>query len=120
MTIKVKWNSRSKIFIESFFEDPWSLEEFVEARKAWYRMIKSVDYRVPILLDLRESQEAPPGMLRQFGAVYRAPHPRQGHVYVMGRDSIYYKLRSCFQEDLTDPDKSVRFIESIDCIISPE
>ena len=120
MPITVKWNSRSKVFIETCFEDPWSLEEFIEARKAWYRMIKSVEYRVPILLDLRASREAPPGMLRHFGALNRAPHPRQGHVYILGHNSIYYKLRACFLDGAPDPDQSARFVDSIDCIISPE
>ena len=34
MPITVNWNDRSKVFIESHFQDPWSLEDFIEARKA--------------------------------------------------------------------------------------
>ena len=49
MAITVKWNDKSKTLLETHFEDPWTLEEFLEARKKWHRMIKGVDYSVPIL-----------------------------------------------------------------------
>jgi hypothetical protein len=120
MPITVNWNDQSKLFIQSRFQDPWSLEDFIEARKAWYRMIKSVDYPVPILLDLRESQETPEGALRQFSAIHRTPHPRQGHIYILGLNSTYEKLSSHLFDGAVDPDKSVRLVDSTDCIISPE
>ena len=120
MPITVNWNDGSKGYIESRFQDPWSLEDFIEARKAWYRMIKSVDHRVPILLDLSESSETPAGTLRQFSAIHRAPHPRQGHIYILGLNSNYERLASYLVDGVVDPDKSVRLVDSIDCIISPE
>lgn len=120
MPIAVSWNDRSKVLIESSFHDPWTLEDFIEARKAWYRMIKSVDHRVPILLDLRDSHKTPEGALRQFCAIHRTPHPRQGHIYIMGLNSTYERLSSYLFAGVVDPDKSVRLVESIDCVISPE
>ena len=83
-------------------------------------MIKSVEYRVPILLDLRESLKTPEGTLRQFSAIHRTPHPRQGHIYIMGLNSSYERLSSYLFDGVVDPDKSVRLVDSIDCIISPE
>jgi len=120
MPITVNWNDRSKAFIESRFQDPWSLEDFIEARKAWYRMIKSVDHRVPILLDLRDSHETPKGALRQFSAIHRSPHPHQGHIYILGLNPTYERLSSHLFAGVMDPDKSVRLVDSIDCIVSPE
>ena len=119
MPISVNWNDRSKVFIESHFQDPWSLEELIEVRKTWYRMIKSVDYRVPILLDLRGSHQTPSGALRQFSAIHRTPHARQGHIYIMGLNSTYERLSSLLFDGVMDPDKSVRLVDSIDRIISP-
>lgn len=116
MPITVKWNDSSKAFIESHFQDPWTLEQFIEARKAWYRMIKSVDYSVPILLDLRESHTAPKGALRQFSAIHRSPHPRQGHIYIMGMNAIYEKLSRHLLEGVADPGKSVILVDSIEQI----
>jgi len=120
MPISVKWNDRSKLFIESLFQDPWTLEEFIEARKAWYRMIKSVDYSVPILLDLRESHTTPKGALRQFSAIHRSPHPRQGHIYILGLSASYEKLSRHLFDGVVDPGKSVLLVDSIDHIIRPE
>jgi len=120
MPITVNWNDQSKAFIESRFQDPWSLEDFIEARKAWYRMIKSVDHRVPILLDLRDSHETPKGALRQFSAIHRSPHPHQGHIYILGLNPTYERLSSHLFAGVMDPDKSVRLVDSIDCIVSPE
>lgn len=120
MPITVKWNDRSKVFIESHFQDPWSLSQFIEARKAWYRMIKSVDYSVPILLDLRESHTAPKGALRQFNAIHRSPHPRQGHIYILGMNAIYEKLSRHLFDGVVDPEKSVILVDCIDRVIKPE
>ena len=33
MGITVKWNDKSKTVVETKFEDPWTLDEFLEARK---------------------------------------------------------------------------------------
>ena len=119
MPITVKWNDRSKVYIESCFQDPWSLEDFIEARKTWHRMIKSVDYRVPILLDMRETQDTPEGTLRYFSAIHRTPHPRQGHVYIMGLNPTYERLAEHLFCGVVDPDKSVRLVDSVDSIVSP-
>lgn len=120
MPITAKWNDSSKVFLESRFQDPWTLEQFIEARKAWYRMIKSVDYRVPILLDLRESHTAPKGSLRQFSAIHRSPHPRQGHIYVLGLNAPLEKLSKHLFDGVVDPGKSVILVDTIERIFDPE
>ena len=120
MPIIVDWNDKSKAFIKCRLQDPWTLEEFIEARKSWYRMIKSVDHRVPILLDLRATHEPPKGALRQFCAMQRAPHPRQGHIYLKGLNPAYEILSPHFSAAAVDPDKKLRIIEADDeSIISP-
>ena len=87
MAIRVSWKDTNKSCILTRFYDPWTLQDFLEARKAWYRMIKTVDHKVPILLDLRESVNPPSGILRQFSAIHRTPHPRQGHIFILGINS---------------------------------
>ena len=119
MAITVNWNNTSKCYIESCFCDPWTVEELLHARKLWYRMIKSVDYRVPILLDLRLSKAVPKGVLRHLAAIHRTPHPRQGHIYIMGMNGNYETLYPYFSEGVAETDKSVRLIDSPDSIISP-
>lgn len=120
MPISVKWNDSSKELINSHFQDPWSLEQFIEARKAWYRMIKSVDYAVPILLDLRESHTAPKGALRQFSAIHRSPHPRQGHLFILGMNAIYQKMSRHLFDGVVDPGKSVILVDSIERVSNPD
>jgi hypothetical protein len=119
MPIRVNWNSRAKIFIDCHFQDPWTLDDFIEARKIWYRLIKSVDYRVPIVLDFCASQETPVGALRHFSAIHRTPHPRQGHIYIMGLSPSFEKLSAHLFNGVVNPDKSVRVVDSIDCLLSP-
>lgn len=120
MPITVKWNDSSQAFIESRFQDPWTLEQFIEARKAWHRMIKSVDYLVPVLLDLRESHRAPKGALRHFSAIHRSPHPRQGHIYILGLNATYEKLSRHLFDGVVDPGKSVLLVDSTERIFSRE
>ena len=55
-------------------------------------MIKSMDSRVPIVLDLSESYTVPNGALRHLAAIHRTPHPRQGPLYVTGLNPEYKKL----------------------------
>ena len=116
MPITVKWSDKSKSFIRCEFEDPWSLEQFIEARKSWHRMIKSTEHRVPIVLDMRATFEAPAGALRHFSAIHRTPHPRQGHIYVLGLNQPYQQLASHIFCCQSDADRSVRLVDSIDGI----
>ena len=119
MPITCNWNQKSKAFIKNLFEDPWTVEEFIEARKTWYRMIKSVTHCVPILLDLRETHETPKEALRHFTALHRTPHPRQGHIYILGMNETCARLADHFCVGSMDPDKSIRVVESVDEIVSP-
>lgn len=112
MAIRVSWKDTNKSCILTRFYDPWTLQDFLEARKAWYRMIKSVTYRVPILLDFRESVNPPNGILRQFSAIHRTPHPRQGHIFILGINSTYGRLGDHLLAGVVDEAKSVRFVES--------
>ena len=117
MPITVDWNDRSKTFIECSFQDPWTLAQFIEARKSWHRMIKSSDHRVAILLDMRETFEAPAGALRHFAAIHRTPHPRQGALYVLGLNQTYQKLAPhifCCQDG---GDNTVRLVDSVENLI---
>jgi hypothetical protein len=113
MAINVQWNDKNKGFIETRFEDSWTLEEFIEARKRWHRLIKGVDYTVPILLDM-QTDYAPEGIMREFIAIHRTPHPRQGHIYLMGMNSTFQKLSKHLFDGVADSSKTVIVIDSID------
>jgi len=117
MAITVKWNNKSKTLIETVFADPYTLEEFIEARKKWHRMIKGVERVVPILLDMRDSFDPPDGIMRQFIAIHRTPHPRQGHIYLIGMNPTYEKLSKHLFDGVVDQTKSVKLIESVDEVI---
>lgn len=112
MPIAVEWNDRSRTRIECRFQDPWSIEQFLDARKAWHRMIKSVDKQVPILLDLSASFAVPKGALRHFCAMRRTHHPRQADFLVLGLNPEYQKLAPlAFASDGAGC-KSVRLVDS--------
>lgn len=117
MAIKVNWHDKNKTLIETVFEDDYTLDEFLSARKKWHRMIKSVDYIVPIVLDMRRTFSPPDGIMRQFIAIHRTPHPRQGHIYIIGLNSPYQKLSKHLFDGVVDPSKSVELIESLDEVI---
>lgn len=92
MPITVDWNDKSRTLIQCRLLDPWTIEQFIEARKSWHRMIKTVDSLVPIALDLSESRAVPNGALRHLAAIHRTPHPRQGPLYIVGLNPEYKKL----------------------------
>ncbi|GEM_PF-1761403 len=114
MSIKVQWNNKDKGYIETKFDGSWTLDDFIEARKKWHRMIKGVDYVVPILLDLHNTADAPEGIMRQFIAIHRTPHPRQGHIYIMGMNETFQKLSKHLFDGVADKSKAVIVIESAD------
>ncbi|MYD09657.1 MAG: hypothetical protein F4X02_06405 [Chloroflexi bacterium] len=116
MPITVDWNDRARAFIKCEFSDPWSLDQFIEARKTWYRMIKSADHHVPIVLDMRETYEAPAGALRHFSAIHRTPHPRQGQLYVLGLNPPYRQLAPYIFRCQDGAEHSVRLVDSIECV----
>ena len=117
MAITVRWKDQERTCIETCFDDPWSLDDFIEARKKWHRMIKSVDHHVPIFLDMSQSFQPPKGILRHFSAIHRTPHPRQGHIYVYGMNPEYNKLRDHIVEGVVDPLKAVRFVDSTEIVV---
>ena len=117
MPISVRWNDQDRTCIETRFDDPWTLDEFVEARKTWHRMIKSVDHRVHVLLNMSETYQMPIGTLRHFSAIHRTPHPRQGHVYIYGMNPEFMKLSSHLVEGVVDPEKTVQFVDSTDNLV---
>lgn len=61
----------------------------------------------------------PKGALRQLTAIHRTPHPRQGHIYVMGMSGDYTLLYPHFSDGIADADKSIRLIDSPDDIVCP-
>lgn len=117
MGIQVKWNDKNKTVIETTFEDPWTLEEFMNARKKWHRMIKSVDYHVPIMFNMSKTYEPPTGFMRQFIAIHRTPHPRQGHIYILGMNPLYERVSHHLFQGVVDQSKSVKLIDSLDEVI---
>ena len=117
MAIAVKWNGKGKAYIEARVCDPWTINDFLSARMTWHKLIHSVDYRVPILLDFRESSLVPQGILRQFVALHRTPHPQQGHIHILGRNAALARLGNHILEGVVDPGKSVIFVESEDDIV---
>lgn len=117
MAIAVRWDSRGKACIEVRISDPWTIEEFLSARMTCYKLIHSVDYRVPLLMDFRESMSAPPGVLRHFIAMHRTPHPRQGRIHILGRNPALDRLGKHIVEGVVDPGKSMLFIDSEDEIV---
>lgn len=114
MAITVQWNDNSKGFILTQYEGSWTLDDFIEARKKWHRMIKGVDYNVPILLDIQNTDDPPEGIMRQFIAIHRTPHPRQGHIYLLGTNPIFQKLSKHLFDGVADKGKTVKVIDSID------
>ncbi len=114
MAISVKWYDKDKTIIVTKLEDPWTLDDFIEARKKWHRMIKNVSYYVPIILDLSATFDPPAGVLRQFIAIHRTPHPRQGHVFVFGLNPSYEKLSQHLFDGAVDESKQVRLVDSLD------
>ena len=118
MPIDVNWHDKSKTLIECRFYDPWFVDQLVEARKSWHRMIKSVDNQVPIVLDLRESHAVPDGALRHLTAIHRSPHPRQGRLYVLGLNPEYEKLSPfvfCWE---AAGEGNVQLIDSIESVLN--
>lgn len=114
MSISVRWYNKNKRHIYTQLEDPWSLEQWLEARKSWYRMIKSVSHRVAIILDLSGSYEAPTGILHHFIAIHRTAHPRQGSIIVVGFNPIYLKLGQHLFDGAVDPNQPVKRVSSLE------
>ena len=118
MPITADWVDESKTLIQCRFQDPWTIEQLIEARRSWHRMIKSVDGQVPIVLDMSESHAVPDGALRHLAAIHRTPHPRQGPLYVLGLNPEYEKL-SPFVFCCEDSDeRPVQLVDSIASILN--
>ena len=117
MPINVDWNNKSKTLIQSRFADPWTVDQLIEARKAWHRMIKSMDRDIPIALDLSDTYTVPKGALRHLAALQRTPHSRQDTLYVCGLNPEYEKIAPfvfCCEDSGA---KRVVLVDSIDSIL---
>lgn len=118
MPIVTRWYSPDKIRIYTKLEDPWTLEEFIDSRKKWYRLIKSVDYIVPILIDFSSTFDTPDGILHHFLAIHRTPHPRQGPIVVFGINPRYKKLSIHLFASSPYPMRPIKVVSSLDEALS--
>ncbi len=72
MPITVQWDNDQKTTIRYEFAGRWTWEQLFAANDERDAMMKTVDYRVDLIADLRNTMVVPPGAASQFKRIAQA------------------------------------------------
>lgn len=97
MGIRVEWDNDEKTVIRYVYEERWTWEDFHYARSQVREWLDTVDHRVDVIVDVRNSRLVPNGVLaqgRMFASNAPIAHRNEGHTIVVGANSL---MRSMFE-----------------------
>lgn len=88
MAIRVMWESEAKQVVLNIYEGTWSLNDFYAAVHESNRLMETVDYRVNVIFDVRNSRTFPNGFMGAIRTLSRKPHPNNGVMVIVGGNAF--------------------------------
>lgn len=88
MGIVTEWDNSEKTIICHRFSGRWTSEELREAAEVAWDMIRRVDYRVDVILDVREGSRVPVRLLQQGRHIAVKRPPNAGAIIIVGASSL--------------------------------
>jgi hypothetical protein len=88
MTAQVKWEDDTKKVLIFTFEGYWLVPEFYDVFKQSNTLLDTVDYKVHMIIDIRESKSLPTGFFNAVRTVSKAEHPNAGKVAMVGMNTF--------------------------------
>jgi hypothetical protein len=99
MPITTDWDNPEKTIIRYHYGGKWNLTEFYAAFETAHKMIDTVNHQVHLIIDVRNSNILPNGVLSQGRtAANRAKHPNQGIIVIVGASGLIRGMFDVFKK----------------------
>lgn len=106
MSISVDWENEEKTSVIFEFENRWDWTEFYNALAEGNGMLDQIDYKVGVIIDLRNSSIVPKGALTQINGMRNRVHPNIDLTILFGANRLLQSIYDIFQKIRpTPPDK---------------
>lgn len=92
MSIRVGWGNEEHTYIYYQAIQGWTLENFLDAADAWLKLVNSVDYAVPTLVNYADTNFVPKNILTHMRRAVRYLDDYPGVVVVMGANTMLQTL----------------------------
>ncbi|RMG82403.1 MAG: hypothetical protein D6712_14685 [Chloroflexi bacterium] len=114
MGIEVYWDDDEHRIMRHVYTDPWTAKDVYSALTYMHELLDAINHQVQLIIDVRQSQSVPPGILRAVRQVLYKHHPNQGTAYIVGANTIMlstYRVLRYLYPPIT---KSYRFANTLD------
>lgn len=99
MPITTDWDNPEKTIIRHIYEAKWALTDYHAAIETAHKLIDTVDHKVHIIADVRNSKILPNGVISQGRSVASRPkHPNQGMTVIVGAGGLIRGMFDVFQK----------------------
>jgi hypothetical protein len=88
MAAQVKWQDDTKKILIFTFEGYWILADFYDVFKQSNTLLDNLDYKVNMIIDIRDSKSLPTGFFSALRTVSKQEHPNAGKVAMVGMNTF--------------------------------
>ena len=99
MGIQVVWDSDSKRSLRFVYTGRWTWDDFFVARTQADALMSSVSYKVDVIVDVRDSDALPPGVLFKMREIIRrGTHTNEGITVIVGASTLIRSIYDTFSK----------------------
>lgn len=88
MAAQVKWQDDSKKILIFTFEGYWVLADFYDVFKESNALLNNLDYKVHMIIDIRDSKSLPTGFFSALRTISKQEHRNAGKVAMVGMNTF--------------------------------
>src|SRR5687768_1714927 len=113
MPIDAAWMNDNQDIIVRTYHGRWTPDDLNDSDETISAMVDTVNHRVDIIADMRNSTSFPPNVGGMFDSYHSKRHPRIGLVVVVGRE-INYELMALLAQRYPDFLRYYAFASSLE------
>jgi hypothetical protein len=106
LAIKVAWENDRKKVLVSIYQGAWDLNDFYAATEEINTLMDTVDHKVNLILDMRESGSLPKGFIGALRATAKKRHPHFGRMIFVGGNMFVRMFNDLFLKLYPRPDQN--------------
>ncbi len=114
MGIEVYWDDDDRRIMRHVYTDPWTAQDVYSAMTHMHELLDAINHQANLIIDVRQSESVPPGILRAVRQVLYKHHPNQGTAYIVGANTMMlstYRVLRYLYPPIT---KSYRFANTLE------
>jgi hypothetical protein len=98
MAINVDWDNEEKTIVRFLYSGQWNMSELSAAVQESNKLMDRVNHSVGCIIDIRDSNLIPSGVLSMGRSVVVRKHPNQGNSIVVGANTFIVAMFDVFRK----------------------